>query len=184
MLTQWLKPARGCKLVLLSLVTNLIDCILPFTYCLLPIAYCLLHSDLLHHDNKVFFAQVNRSHNCHNFCNITLMKSMTKVLTVNSTAWLYRLSILDGCISKLGNVCTARFLFLAIMFLFSKSVSYFFMWLCICAIVNFLFITFQYSLAGGCILGDCTLKQRSLFGRFVLPPKTSSANSAPRQMPK
>ena len=64
------------------------------------------------------------------------MKSMTKVLTVNSTAWLYRLSILDGCISKLGNVCTARFLFLAIMFLFSKSVSYLFFYvvvfLCIC----------------------------------------------------
>ena len=122
MLTQWLKPARGCKPVLLSLVTNLIDCILPFTYRLLPIAYCTLTYCTIGDTNRFFS---NRSHNCHKFCNITLMKSMTKVLTVNSTAWLYRLSILDGCISKLGNVCTARFLFLAITFLFSKSVSYF-----------------------------------------------------------
>ena len=40
---------------------------------------------------------------------------------------------------------TARFLFLAIMFLFSKKCFLFvpFLWLCICAIVNFLFITFQ-----------------------------------------
>ena len=145
MLTQWLKPARGCKLVLLSLVTNLIDCILPFTYCPLPLAYCTLTYCIID-DDDVFFAHVNRSHNCQSF---TLMKSMTKVLSVNSTAWSYRSSILDGSTSKLGNVCTvyttARFLFLAIMFLFSKKCFLFvpFLWLCTCAIVNFLFITFQ-----------------------------------------